>query len=445
MRSYRDQIYIPVLLYSMTGAMFQPVVHSMIYRKVCIWLSNETGIHDCFNPLSESAKNQRIQTEANRVVLFGSICICIAGMLTSSFIGRVGDKRSRKLSMLMPFVGLILSDIMLLLQAIFFESSPYWFPFSELVFGCFGGYMTILSTSFAYITSIPGVEANDKSKNVSRLEGTLGLGSVLGFLISSQLDLINYVNMFLMFTIVHICCFCYIAQMKEHMNFHQERRDVKLIPSLIICGRNANFQIIICYIVFGASYLAFLGSSHILFFYLKQRFYWDAEMFSYLRAITQTCSTIMALFVYPLCKSFGIRDVVLVTTGLIARGLARMWYAMVWNSISVFGVVLFEMFARFPASGLRSLISKNANANEQGEAFAMVAVLQGGCKVISAVVFNTMFPWSISFMPQLSFILMAVLIIPPTILIWYYRDLVDQCTTTNKHPDVGLQHVHPKL
>ncbi|VDM58552.1 unnamed protein product, partial [Angiostrongylus costaricensis] len=342
-----------------------------------------------------------------------SICMCVAGMASSSFIGSVGDKRSRKLSMLVPFIGIILADITLLLQAIFFESSPYWFPFSELVFGCFGGYMTILSTSFAYITSIPRVKDSEKSKSVARLEGTLGVGSIVGFLISSQLDIINYVNMFVMFIVVHIICFCYIAQMNEPMNSHKDRGDlhvknrelavpyfIQLIPSLIV-----------------SSYLVFLGSSQILFFYLKQRFYWDAEMYSYLRALTRIFSSIMALFIYPLCKSYGVRDVVLVVIGLVARGLGRVWYAVAWSNISVFGSVLFEMFARFPASGLRSLISKNSKPNEQGASFATVAVLEGGCKLLSAVVFHTLFPWSISFMPQLSFILMAVLIIPPTCLV----------------------------
>ncbi|KJH43177.1 hypothetical protein DICVIV_10801 [Dictyocaulus viviparus] len=317
------------------------------YQQVCISLSNQTGISDCQNAFSSAAKNVYIQTEANRIALFASICLCVTAMMTSPLIGSIGDRRSRRFSMLVPFIGIIFADVTLLLQAVFFQSSPYWFPFSELIFGCFGGYMTILSTLFAYITSVPGVEAHERSKNVSRLEGMLGIGGIIGFLIASQLSKINYVNMFLVFIAVHIFCFCYITQMKDH-----------------------------------------------------------------------------ALFVYPLCKSLGIRDVVLVIIGLITRGLGRVWFALVWNSSSVFGAILFEMFARFPAAGLRSLISNNVEIYQRdivcnlGGAFAVVAVLEGGCKIVAVVAFHLLFPWSIPFMPQLSFIIMAVLIIPPTILIW---------------------------
>ncbi|KIH50034.1 hypothetical protein ANCDUO_19890 [Ancylostoma duodenale] len=162
------------------------------------------------------------------------------------------------MSMLIPFTGLLLADGSLLLQAIFFEyvstpSTPYFFPLSELIFGCFGGYMAIISTSFAYITSIPGVTSKERSKSIARLEGALGVG----------------------------------------------------------------------------------GSSHILFFYLKQRFYWDAEYYGYLRALTQFSSTVMALFVYPLCKSYGVRDASLVLIGLVARGIGRVWLAVAWNGPSV--------------------------------------------------------------------------------------------------------------
>ncbi|KAL6740995.1 hypothetical protein Aduo_014294 [Ancylostoma duodenale] len=409
----------------MTGSMFLPVVQSMIYQKVCMLLSNETGIYDCVSALSEASKNQRIQTEANKIVLVASICICTAGILTSRLIGAISDKRSRKMSMLIPFTGLLLADGSLLLQAIFFDSTPYFFPLSELIFGCFGGYMAIISTSFAYITSIPGVTSKERSKSIARLEGALGVGGIMGFLISSQLRAITYVNTFLFFIFVHVFCFCYIAQMRSYDSAanRKDSADFKAVSSLITSrGRHCDFRLLICYVAFGASFLALFGSSHILFFYLKQRFYWDAEYYGYLRALTQFSSTVMALFVYPLCKSYGVRDASLVLIGLVARGIGRVWLAAAWNGPSVFGAVPFEMFARFPATGLRSLISNNVPAEERGSAFAVVAILEGGCKLVAAVVFHLLFPWSISFMPQLSFLLMAALIAPPTLLLWYYQE-----------------------
>ncbi|KHJ74944.1 hypothetical protein OESDEN_25440 [Oesophagostomum dentatum] len=216
-------------------------------------------------------------------------------------------------------------------------------------------------------------------------------------------------------------CFCYIAQMRSYdvTSNKKDSANIKLLPALFTShGKSYGFHLVVCYIAFGASYFALVGSSHILFFYLKQRFYWDAEFFGYLRALTQLSSTIMALFVYPLCKSYAIRDGTLVLIGLTARGIGRAWMAIAWNGASVFGVIPFEMFARFPATGLRSLISNNVLAEERGSAFALVAILEGTCKLAAAVIFHLLFPWSISFMPQLSFVLMAALIVPPTLLFW---------------------------
>ncbi|CAJ0591140.1 unnamed protein product [Cylicocyclus nassatus] len=425
----RNYIYVPVCLYSITGSMIMPVVQSMIYEKVCLLLSNETGIYDCVSAVSAASKNQRIQTESNRIVLIASICICLAGVLTSRLIGHVSDKKSRKLSMLIPFVGLLLADITLLLQAVYFKSTPYLFPLSELVFGCFGGYMAILSTSFAYITTKPGITHNERSKSIARLEGALGVGGIVGFLLSSQLRRISYINTFLFFIIVHLICFFYIAQMKSYdsTSTRKDTADLKVCSDLLVSrGKSCDFRLLVCYIAFGASYFALVGSSHILFFYLKQRFYWDAEYYGYLRALTQFTSTAMALFIYPLCKSHGVRDATLVLIGLIARGLGRAWLAIAWNGLSVFAAVPFEMFARFPATGLRSLISSNVQAEERGSAFAVVAILEGVCKLAAAIIFHLLFPWSISFMPQLSFVLMAVLILPPTLLFCYYKEELEK-------------------
>ncbi|VDM70271.1 unnamed protein product, partial [Strongylus vulgaris] len=271
--------------------------------------------------------------------------------------------------------------------------------------------MAILSTSFAYVTSIPDATNNERSKSIARLEGALGAGGILGFLISSQLRRISYVNTFLLFIVVHMFCFLYIAQMKSYeiSDNRKGTADHKWFSALVVSRRrNCDFRLLVCYIAFGASYFALVdrtisGSSHILFFYLKQRFYWDAEFYGYLRALTQLTSTIMALFIYPLCKSYGIRDATLVLIGLTARGLGRAWMALAWNGASVFGAVPFEMFARFPATGLRSLISNNVLAEERGSAFAVVAILEGICKLAAAIIFHLLFPWSISFMPQLSF------------------------------------------
>uniref|UniRef100_A0A1I7XNT7 GCP_C_terminal domain-containing protein n=1 Tax=Heterorhabditis bacteriophora TaxID=37862 RepID=A0A1I7XNT7_HETBA len=346
-------------------------------EKVCYSISNETGIYDCTNTHSKAAKEQRIHSTANKIMLIASISMCITGVLSSGIIGYISDWKSRKLALLIPFMGLLIADITLFMQAYFVELSPFYFIVSELIFGCFGGYMSIISSAFAYITSAAESNALMRSKSIARLEGIMGIG----------------------------------------------------------------------------------GTSHILFFYLKQRFYWDAEYFGYLKAIIQACSTIMALFIYPFLKSKGVHDTCLTLLGLTARALGKAWLVIAWSGCSVFFSVLFEMFSRFPATGLRSLIASNVRPNHRGGAFAMIGVLEGGCNLAAAFVFHSLFPWSLSFMPQLSFIIMAVLIVPPTILIWlvflnlvyqyykgtikrYYRHQLDSPSLQNEYSMSGeVEHL----
>ncbi len=90
---------------------------------------------------------------------------------------------------------------------------------------------------------------------------------------------------------------------------------------------------------------------HLLFFYLKHRFNWDAADYGYLKGPTQGAGTFMvssnkhvqstdiiiqALFAYPLFKRAQVTDTTLALIGVCSRMLGRFYLAIVWNSASVF-------------------------------------------------------------------------------------------------------------
>lgn len=122
----------------------------------------------------------------------------------------------------------------------------------------------------------------------------------------------------------------------------------------------------VLYFTFAVSYFTFIGSTRILYFYLKHKFFWTNEPFGYLKALNQGATTVFAMFVYPFLKNQGIHDVNLALFGLITRSFGRAWYALAWNDVAVFQVVWFEMWSKFPATALRSLISSNVAEYERG-------------------------------------------------------------------------------
>lgn len=75
----------------------------------------------------------------------------------------------------------------------------------------------------------------------------------------------------------------------------------------------------------------------------------------------------MSLALYPFLKNLGITDIRLAIFGLLTRSIGRAWYAVAWEGWTVFIVVFFEMFSKFPATAMRSSIATNVGEHERGE------------------------------------------------------------------------------
>uniref|UniRef100_A0A1I7ZFY3 MFS domain-containing protein n=1 Tax=Steinernema glaseri TaxID=37863 RepID=A0A1I7ZFY3_9BILA len=368
----------------------------------------------------------------------------VCGVFSSIMIGKLGDEKSRKIALLLPFIGLILADLTLLLQAYFEYLSPYWFILSELIFGGFGGYMTIFSSAFAYASELKSRNSEERSNSMAYLEGTIGFGCTVGLLLTSFSKEVGYFNTYLFFTVCHVLCIIYLfllsdlKPIKRGENVREPVSGRALIAkkfmswTVLMEERNRSTKVIVLLISFGLSYFAYIGTMHIGFLYLKQRFHWDRKLYGLLNAPLQASTTLAALFLYPFLKSKKLPDTSLALIGLTSRGLGKLWLSIAWDTSSVFFLILFDMLSRFAPSALRSLLSKSVCSNEQGQMFALVGVIEAIGNLLSSAVFHTLFPFSISFFPQLSFVIMTVLIAIPIGLIWATQAKLESRTDSDE-------------
>ncbi|KAF1755420.1 hypothetical protein GCK72_021989 [Caenorhabditis remanei] len=423
-------VYITIFLYAVTTSVFFPVFQSLIFYKACISLSNSTDPEVACISREAAAKDEAVHSLANIILLTSSTGLCLTAFVTSRWIGQLSDMKSRKLAFLIPFTGLFISDFTIIIQVIWPRLSPYYFIVSEVIYGIFGGYMSITSGAFAIVSTMH-TDSKERAKAIARLEGTISFGSMVGFLISSRLEVTGYLGMASFFIIAHLIAFVSALLMKDVV-YHEPEPEPTLLDGeskrkqFSLCnGASQLFEnkspttkcnLRILYFSFAISYFAFIGSTRILFFYLKHKFYWGAEKYGYLKAINQAMTTVMAMLAFPALKNAGVTDVRLAIFGLATRSIGRAWYAIAWDDYAVFGVVCFEMFSKFPATALRSLISSNVGEHERGTAFSLVAGIEAVCNLTSSWVFHITFPLSLKFFPELSFVIMPVIIIPAIVL-----------------------------
>ncbi|KAM3717412.1 Proton-coupled folate transporter [Dirofilaria immitis] len=421
------RINVPLCLYSITCFMYHPVFQSLVYQKACLQYGDRIGIGvNCSH--REISSNSELQAIANWILLLSSVSICVLGLFTSALIGRLSDTKSRKAALLIPFSGLVLEGASLVVQSYYMELSVYWLVASEALFALFGGYMSIFSSCFAYATdSVRNYSPKCRSLIIAILEGAIG------YLCSFSLKLWGFVGLFTAFLVIYIICLIavfFLPSINSGTSIEIEyKKDVFGFDLIKLLWQQKRARAFIALIVaFAVSFFVFIGSTHISFYYLKFRFGWDAELYGFLKGPTQGLATLNILFIYPILRTYNFTDRTLSLIGVLSRALGRLWLAVTWSTPSTFLLILFDSFSRFAASGMKAISANIVPLKNHGSMFTLFAVTEAFSNLIATIMFHTLFPFSLHFLPQLSFYILAAVMLIPIIMLYLLPEKLTNIT-----------------
>lgn len=415
-----------ICIYSLSSSMFFPITKSLIYQKVCI----QQGYMELeCRDKKDLSSNHLIQTETNNIFMIVGVIFSIIAIFSSIYIGKLSDDVSRKYALMIPFIGLIFSDLMLISMANKMEEkNQHLFAVSEIIFSFFGGYMTIFATAFSYISQATCNNLKKRSQYISYLEGAIGLGSALGFFFGSFFGSYEYTDAYLIILVLHFFCIVVIFLAKDMTPEPDDFNKTSVLNETlaeriqdrftgwrrILWDEDGKKNIALLYttLAFFLSFLALMGSNRILFFYLKNKFHWDAGEYSQFKMPMQCIATFFAIFIYPLFKHNDVKDSTLALIGLVSRGFGRLLIAVAWNDSIIYSLVLLEAFNKFGPSGMRSMMAQTVYTTELGRVFSLISVVEAFGNLFSVIIFHTLYNFTILFMPELPFIIMATICIP---------------------------------
>uniref|UniRef100_A0A0N5BAS8 MFS domain-containing protein n=1 Tax=Strongyloides papillosus TaxID=174720 RepID=A0A0N5BAS8_STREA len=419
-------VMLVVCIYSLSSSMFFPITKSLIYQKVCIQQGyTELECRD----KKDLSSNYVIQTETNNIFMVVGMVFSVIAIFSSICIGKLSDDVSRKYALMVPFVGLIFSDLILISMANKMEErNQHLFAVSEIIFSLFGGYMTIFAAAFSYISQATCHNLKRRSQFISYLEGAIGLGSTFGYFVGSFFGAYEYSDAYLVILLMHFLCMVLLILAKDMTPEPDDFNKTSVLNETLVeriqdrfTGWKGifwnedgkyNFSLFYTTLAFFLSFLALMGSNRILFFFLKNKFYWDAKEFSKFKMPMQSVATFFAIFIYPLLKRTDVKDSTLALIGLIARGFGRLLIAVAWDDTVIYFLVLLEAFNKFGPSGMRAMMAQTVYTTELGRVFSLISVVEAVGNLFSVILFHSLYNYTISFMPELSFIIMAIICIP---------------------------------
>ena len=161
---------------------------NLILDKICL-LDLKYPSDACYNLTHGGAIDNEIkvavQNKAADLEVIDGILVALPAVLFSLFVGAWSDANGRKLVLILPFIGNILSFVI-------YIANYYWFdhlPAAQLLWGSVagltGGYVCLNIGLYGYVSDVTNTE--DRTMRLSILNGIFSAGYVLGTTLGGKL------------------------------------------------------------------------------------------------------------------------------------------------------------------------------------------------------------------------------------------------------------------
>ncbi|XP_054829860.1 solute carrier family 46 member 3 [Eublepharis macularius] len=440
-----------ICMYMFAYSLYFPLGQQYVYRR--IWeetvnssFRDDDNVSHCELNQSDPIflKQKEVQEKASLFAMKMDLSGAILNILVAFVLVANGDCCGRKISLILPLVGNLVSSIFL--SAMSYYSLPlpllYALAFST---GFFGGMATFLGGAFAFVVDLC---ENHKQKTIriAVVDLIFGLVSGLGGLSSgfilkgigftwtfATISLIDMVNIF------YVMCFLddtvRISEGQQQSLMEGLKKTFSQVHALF---KSSSFRKRTSIILLLCTFMAYLftvfgGMSLFTLYELNDPLCWNEIYIGYGSAASTSVS--LTSFLGIVVLSQRLRDIYLVFIGIFSY-LGGILMAAFANTTLLMLLARVPSLLHFmPIPVLRSMLSKVVLPNEQGALFACIACLEVVTGTISLTAFNSIYAVTVAWFPGFSFLLSAALcIIPLSTLSWL------MCATQHQQEYVALVH-----
>ena len=319
--------------------LFQELVHSLVCELTvnCSASSNESSGDAGGGCEVPSRTEQEVQTRSSHWLLYVNLATGLPSVFVSVFYGSISDQRGRKPFIILPAIGTILNQIVILLTVQF----RHTLPLSFLLLGAFasgvcGSYSVINFAVYSYASDVSG--QSKRTLQISVLESMTYLGATASLVVgglwvggsnfTSPLLSIVGINIFIIvYTLVaipesigtlpntnhprelprHCVALCRVLK--------ASCRSLLLFVSLLL----SQWRLVVLMIMFLMVEINFLGiTDTVILFALGKPLCWGPKLIGYFLASKVLLNGVATLFVLPALTCARVRDTTVVVIGLVS-------------------------------------------------------------------------------------------------------------------------------
>ena len=200
----------PVLLFYMLAIFMQyGIFQDLVYEKVCRTTFNGTvceNLHDS----NYSRYLDTVQNDASVWILGSTVSLALPSIISANFLGSWGDHFGRKLPLLLPSIGGLLSTFIYIWMSLYNLSGPIWpIIIASGISGIFGGFVSCIMAVTSYVSSISS--QGSRTARVALLEAMSFVGGTIGpFAGGGLLSVSNHAVVFSCISVFHMIVIVYV-------------------------------------------------------------------------------------------------------------------------------------------------------------------------------------------------------------------------------------------
>ncbi|GFU31643.1 hypothetical protein NPIL_252001 [Nephila pilipes] len=426
------RIEVVMFMYMFASVMRRVSTTTLIMDKVCLvhlGLSNEI----CKNLKDFPVQKIEVEKLSNNYDVGHSLIQMLPSCVISCFVGAWSDKYSRKIPLIVAFLGLIVDGLGSTISAAFLNSRVEFLYIAALFTGISGGMISVLTVLYSYAADT--TTFSKRTIKYALMETAFGLSMPLGQLAGGWLyEWVGYIPVFLVSTCCHIFSLGWVLFILQETkgldnkdswnvrfrNFWSFQPVMESFRATIKQRPNkGRAQILLLILAMSLAVLSYASTGSINFLYCYHLYNWGNTKFSTISSSFSVIGTIAMLISVTLFKRYKRGDPTLGIVGNISLLIKNFALGLATKPEIYYAANLLGLLGGLATLAGRSRISKVASKDDIGKVFAFLTTAESILPILSTAVAAQIFNASLNFYPGLVYIGLGCLLIAPLVIyIW---------------------------
>ncbi|MCI4382720.1 hypothetical protein PGIGA_G00017990 [Pangasianodon gigas] len=431
----------PAIFFYMTSTfIMQPAYQHLVMEKVCQEIYKDTSI--CSD--SGHRENEEVESRSSYILLLYTAMTSLVSIPPAMILGSWSDHAGRRSVLVLPFILSVLSGGVLLAVVLVQSLSVYWCLLAAAFIGLTGGHVSIFLSSFSFLADITVESSSSRTLRMAIAESMIFVGGMVGFLLGGYLEQeLGLVAAFGAYIACNVLAIFYILlwlrdsrPMNSTLSFLSTENGGKESGAFILKYARLSFRavfkrrpgqdrlklhlLILCTFI---NNLIAIGDNSVLLLYLMyEPREFTTAMFGVFNSARMFLLGVGLLGLFPLLMRC-LKEMTLAKLSVVFKAASYVLLAFSTNTWMVCLVAVVGMPGGITQAVIRSLSSAIVGPEEQGAMFSFSASVEATCILISATIFNGLYPVTLPTFPGMPFIIMATFSIIVFILVQWISEM----------------------